>query len=342
MDKFDQQSIVIKRIKKGGHAHHGGAWKVALADFAMAMMALFLILWLINSSNEEEIAAVAGYFNDPAAYEDGKKVPSKWVIDLGGSPSVQNNVATSQTVDPTQVLQAEEIESAAEAIEQARLESMEAEFKEKINESATLSPYKDQLKVDITSEGLRIQIVDKTNRPMFDPGSSRLKYYAEDILYELAPILVSVPNRVSITGHTDSSGSSNVWDAGNWELSASRANAARRALGDAGLPEPKIAQVVGMGDKAHFNIEDPTDPINRRIAIVVLNKRSDKAIASRAGGYNADKDAQDVEGDLGQADKERDEAVSKTGSLLQELQERSKDTKQYDQPPPDVQDDAFW
>ena len=342
MDKFDQQSIVIKRIKKGGHAHHGGAWKVALADFAMAMMALFLILWLINSSNEEEIAAVAGYFNDPAAYEDGKKVPSKWVIDLGGSPSVQNNVATSQTVDPTQVLQAEEIESAAEAIEQARLESMEAQFKEKINDSATLSPYKDQLKVDITSEGLRIQIVDKTNRPMFDPGSSRLKYYAEDILYELAPILVSVPNRVSITGHTDSSGSANVWDAGNWELSASRANAARRALGDAGLPELKIAQVVGMGDKAHFNIAEPTDPINRRIAIVVLNKRSDKAIASRAGGYNADKDKQDIEGDLGEADQERDEAVSKTGSLLQELQERSEETKQYDQPPPDVQDDAFW
>ena len=333
---------MIKRVKKGAHAHHGGAWKVALADFAMAMMALFLILWLINSSNEEEIAAVAGYFNDPAAYEDGKKVPSKWIIDLGGSPSVQNNVATSQTVDPTQVLQAEEIESAAEAIEQARLESMEAEFQEKINDSATLSPYKDQVKVDITSEGLRIQIVDKTNRPMFDPGSSRLKYYAEDILYELAPILGAVPNRVSITGHTDSSGNSNVWDAGNWELSASRANAARRALGDAGLPEVKIAQVVGMGDKAHFNIEDPSDPINRRIAIVVLNKRTDKAIASRAGGYDADKDAQDSEGDLGEVDKERDEAVSKTGSILQELQERSKDTKQYDQAPPDVQDDAFW
>jgi chemotaxis protein MotB len=342
MDKFDQQNIIIKRVKKGGHAHHGGAWKVALADFAMAMMALFLILWLINSSNEEEIAAVAGYFNDPAAYEDGKKVPSKWVIDLGGSPSVQNNVATSETVDPTQVLQAEEIEQAAEAIEQARLESMEAEFKEKIQDSATLSPYKDQLKVDITSEGLRITIVDKTNRPMFDPGSARLKYYAEDILYELAPILASVPNRVSITGHTDSSGASNVWDAGNWELSASRANAARRALGDAGLPEEKVAQVVGMGDKAHFNIEDPTDPINRRIAIVVLNKRTDKAIASRAGGYNAEKDAQSVEGDSGAVDDERDDAVRRTGSILQDLQERSEETKQYDETPPDVQDDAFW
>jgi len=342
MDKFDQQNIIIKRVKKAGHGHHGGAWKVALADFAMAMMALFLILWLINSSNEEEIAAVAGYFNDPAAYEDGKKVPSKWVIDLGGSPSVQNNVATSPTVDPTKVLQAEEIESAAEAIERARLESMEAEFEEKINDSATLNPYKDQLKVDITSEGLRIQIVDKTNRPMFDPGSSRLKYYAEDILYELAPILVSVPNRISITGHTDSSGAANVWDAGNWELSAGRANAARRALGDAGLPEAKVAQVVGMGDKAHFNIEDPTDPINRRIAIVVLNKRTERAIASRAGGYNADEDAQDVEGDTGQPDEARDQAVDKTGSILQELQQRSEETRQYDEPPPDIQDDAFW
>lgn len=330
MDKFEQHNVIIRRVKKGHSAHHGGAWKVAMADFAMAMMALFLILWLINSSNEEEIAKVAGYFNDPAAYEDGNKVPSKWVIDLGGSPSVQDNVAVSETVDPTKVLQAEEIESAAEAIEHARLESMEAEFQEKINQSATLSPYKDQLKVDITSEGLRVQIVDKTNRPMFDPGSARLKYYAEDILYELAPILGAVPNRISITGHTDSSGSSNAWDSGNWELSASRANAARRALGDAGLDEVKIAQVVGMGDKAHFNIDDPTSPINRRIAIVVLNKRTDKAIASRAGGFTEEGEKQD--------DTPREEAIKRTGTLLDELQQKS---EQYDTPP-DVKDEAFW
>lgn len=330
MDKFEQHNVIIRRVKKGHSAHHGGAWKVAMADFAMAMMALFLILWLINSSNEEEIAKVAGYFNDPAAYEDGNKVPSKWVIDLGGSPSVQDNVAVSETVDPTKVLQAEEIESAAEAIEHARLESMEAEFQEKINQSATLSPYKDQLKVDITSEGLRVQIVDKTNRPMFDPGSARLKYYAEDILYELAPILGAVPNRISITGHTDSSGSSNAWDSGNWELSASRANAARRALGDAGLDEVKIAQVVGMGDKAHFNIDDPTSPINRRIAIVVLNKRTDKAIASRAGGFTEEGEKQD--------DAPREEAIKRTGTLLDELQQKS---EQYDTPP-DVKDEAFW
>lgn len=336
MDKFEQHNVIIKRVKKGSHGHHGGAWKVALADFAMAMMALFLILWLINSSNQEEIEAVAGYFNDPAAYEDGKKVPSKWVIDLGGSPSVQNNVATSQTVDPTKVLQAEEIESAAEAIEKSRLEAMESEFQQKIDASSTLSPYKDQLKVDITSEGLRVQIVDKTNRPMFAPGSARLKYYAEDILYELAPILAAVPNRISITGHTDSSGSKNAWDAGNWELSAGRANAARRALGDAGLEEVKIAQVVGMGDKAHFNIEEPSAPINRRIAIVVLNKRMDKAIASRAGGFGE-------EGDTGKEDAERDDAIKRTGSILDDLQKRREgEANQYDAPPPDLEDDAFW
>lgn len=336
MDKFDTQNIIIRRIKKGHHGHHGGAWKVALADFAMAMMALFLILWLINSSNEEEIAAVAGYFNDPAAYEDGKKVPSKWVIDLGGSPSVQSNVAVSETVDPTKVLQAEEIESAAEAIEKARLEEMQSDFQEKINQSATLSPYKDQLKVDITSEGLRIQIVDKTNRPMFDPGSARLKYYAEDILYELAPILSSVPNRVSITGHTDSSGAANPWDPGNWELSAGRANSARRTLSDAGLEEDKIAQVVGMGDKAHFNIDNPTDPINRRIAIVVLNKRTDKAIASRAGGYG-----QDQEG-TAKPDEEQESSIKRSGSLLDELQQQREDENNAYDAPPDVQDEAFW
>ncbi|EAT12310.1 flagellar motor protein MotB [Bermanella marisrubri] len=336
MDKFDQQQIIIKRVKKGGHGHHGGAWKVALADFAMAMMALFLILWLINSSNQEEIEAVAGYFNDPAAYEDGNKVPSKWVIDLGGSPSVQDNVAVSETVDPTKVLQAEEIESAAEAIERARLESLQSEVMDKINASATLTPYKDQLKVDITREGLRIQIVDKTNRPMFNPGSSRLKYYAEDILYEMAPILQAVPNRISITGHTDSSGSANPWDTGNWELSAGRANAARRALADAGLDSEKIAQVVGMGDKAHFNIEDPTDPVNRRIAIVVLNKRTEQAIQSRAGGYIQEAGAAVKE-------EERDEAIGRTGTILEELQQRREsENNPYDSPPPDVDEEAFW
>ncbi|MEY8205999.1 MAG: flagellar motor protein MotB [Bermanella sp.] len=335
MDKFEQRNVVIKRVKKGHEAHHGGAWKVAMADFAMAMMALFLILWLINSSNEEEIAKVAGYFQDPQSAEDGNKVPSPWVIDLGGSPAVQDNVAESQTIDPTKILQAEQIESAAEAIERARLETMEAEFKQQIDASSTLSPYRDQIKVDITSEGVRIQIVDKTNRPMFDPGSARLKYYAEDILYEMAPIFSAVPNRISITGHTDSSGRKSAWATGNWELSASRANAARRALGDAGLEEAKIAQVVGMGDKAHFNITEPESAINRRIAIVVLNKRTDNAIASRAGGYIE-------EGSQGEADVEREGAVKQSGSILDDLQrQRDDESNQYDAPP-DVEDEAFW
>ncbi len=335
MDKFEQRNVVIKRVKKGHEAYHGGAWKVAMADFAMAMMALFLILWLINSSNEEEIAKVAGYFNDPQSAEEGSKTNSQWVIDLGGSPAVQDNVAESQTIDPTKILQAEEIESAAEAIERARLETMEAEFQQQIDASSTLSPYRDQIKVDITSEGVRIQIVDKTNRPMFDPGSARLKYYAEDILYEMAPIFGAVPNRISITGHTDSSGGKSAWAAGNWELSASRANSARRALGDAGLSEDKIAQVVGMGDKAHFNIAEPESAINRRIAIVVLNKRTDKAIASRAGGYIE-------EGNLGDADADRDTAINRSGSILDDLQkQRDDETNQYDAPP-DVEDEAFW
>jgi len=248
---------------------------------------------------------------------------------------VQDNVAISETIDPTKILQAEEIESAAEAIERSRLKSMEAEFKKQIDASSTLSPYKDQIKVDITNEGVRIQIVDKTNRPMFDPGSARLKYYAEDILYEMAPIFGAVPNRISITGHTDSSGGQSAWVAGNWELSASRANAARRALGDAGLSEDKIAQVVGMGDKAHFDISEPASPINRRIAIVVLNKRTDRAIASRAGGYIK-------EGDAGQEDSKRARAINKTGSILDQLQQsRDNETNQYDTPP-NVDDEAFW
>ena len=130
MENLGQAQIIIKRVKKAKHEDHGGAWKVAMADFAIAMMALFIVLWLTNSSNEEERQAIAGYFQDPQAYEDGKRVPSAYVIDLGGTPTTADNTAISETLDPEQMLQAEEIESLAEAIERKRLEQLKAEIEE--------------------------------------------------------------------------------------------------------------------------------------------------------------------------------------------------------------------
>lgn len=334
------QNIVVRRVKKGKHEDHGGAWKVAMADFALAMMALFLVLWVINSSNEQERAAISGYFQDPLAYEEGNKVPSAYVIDLGGSPSTADNVAVSETIDPEKMLQAEEIENLAEAIEQRRMEQMKAQIETKIEASPTLSPFKNQLLLDITTEGLRLQIVDQTKRPMFDPGSAQLKYYSEDILWELAPMMATLDHRLSISGHTDSSKIAGVRDEDdvNWSLSSMRADSARRALMEAGVPKVQIAQVIGMGDTAPLKADEPDNPVNRRISITMLNKKSDESIRGRAGGA----DVEFVNDGAEAPDKDqREPAINRAGSLLDELsKQRESQNNSYDNPP--NKEEIFW
>lgn len=334
------QNIIVRRYKKGKHEDHGGAWKVAMADFALAMMALFLVLWVINSSNEQQLASISGYFQDPLAYEEGKKVPSKYVIDLGGSPSQADNIATSESIDPEKILQADEIESLADAIEQKRLEELKAQIEQRIDASPTLSPFKNQLLLDITTEGLRLQIVDQTNRPMFDPGSANLKYYSEDILWEMAPMLATLDHRLSITGHTDSSrlGGQRDEEDLNWALSSLRADAARRALMEAGVPKEQIAQVIGMGDTAPLIPDDPSASVNRRIAIVMLNRTSEHNVLERSG-TKADvefiNDAPPPPSDA------RKPVLNKTGSLIEKLQqERERVDNSYDNPP--NKGEVFW
>lgn len=313
MENLASPVIIIRRPKKVHAEEHGGAWKVAMADFAIAMMALFIVLWLTNTSNEQERQAIAGYFQDPKAYEEGKKVPSPYIIDFGGSPTVANNIAQSETIDPDHILQAEEIESMAEALEQKRLEKLKQEIETKINASPTLSPFKDQITLDITTEGLRIQITDKTKRPMFNPGSAELKYYSEDILYELAPMLSSLEHKLSITGHTDSDrqNKQRPEDDINWSLSASRADAARRALMEAGVRKKQIAQVIGMADKAPFIADDPFSEVNRRIAITILNQNVEDMIESRA----AEKGDEKIE----QTPAPEKIVINRTGTLEQSL-----------------------
>ena len=160
-----------------------------------------------------------------------------------------------------------------------RLDKLMQRLKEQIENSPALREFKDQLLIDITSEGLRIQIVDKKGRPMFDIGSSRLKWYTKNILDEIAKTINEVPNHVSITGHTDARRySSESADYTNWELSADRANAARRELLNGGLDKQKFGRVVGLASSVLFDKQDPYDPINRRISIIVLNKATEKAI----------------------------------------------------------------
>lgn len=339
------KNIVIRRIKKGKHGHHGGAWKVAMADFALAMMALFLVLWIISNSDETQRAAISGYFQDPLAYEEGRKVPSRYVIDLGGSPSQADNVAESEVIDPEKILQAEEIESMAEAIERQRLENKKAQIEERINASPTLSPFKDQLLLDITTEGLRLQIVDKTNRPMFDTGSARLKYYSEDILWELAPLMASMDNRLSISGHTDAARMGGLDDSedANWSLSAMRADSARRALMEAGVPKTQIAQVIGMGDTAPLDANDPYAAVNRRISITLLNIRSEASVRKRGAEPEVEfinGGEADAGGEAGTADP-REPVINRSGSMLERLrQQREARDNPYDNPP--NEEEAFW
>jgi chemotaxis protein MotB len=344
VENLGQQNIIIRRIKKVRHEDHGGAWKVAMADFAIAMMALFIVLWLTNSSNEEEREAIAGYFQDPMAYEDGKRIPSAYVIDLGGTPTTADNAAVSETLDPEKILQAEEIESLAEAIERKRLEQLKAEIEAKIEASPTLSPFKNQMTLDITTEGLRIQIVDQTKRPMFNAGSAVLKYYSEDILYELAPMLMTVDNPLSITGHTDADAYalSNPEDDVNWELSAKRANSARRALMEAGIEKSQIAQILGMGDTAPLDIENPESDINRRIAIVLLNQKAQEGVESRSGSNGSGvKFINEGEGAGGENQDARQPVINTSGSLIKKLKEdRERIDNSYDAPP--NQEESFW
>ncbi|RBW48374.1 flagellar motor protein MotB [Marinobacter sp. F3R11] len=275
---MEQQPIIIKRKKVVAGGHHGGSWKVAFADFATAMMAFFLVLWLTATASPEQKKAVEGYFRDPVGFTDGG---SPNPVDLEGSASVINEA--SMDVDPSQIpISDNVVDALSETLEQRRMNELFQELKQRIEENETLQEFKDQLLIDITDEGLRIQIVDRSGRPMFDSGKAELKYYSQEILFELAKTLGTVDNRLSITGHTDATPFGGRPGYTNWELSADRANTARRALVAGGVSARQIARVVGLSDSVLFNQSEPTAPVNRRISIIVLNKKTVNSIQSSA------------------------------------------------------------
>jgi len=274
----EEQPIIIKRKKVIAAGHHGGSWKVAFADFATAMMAFFLVLWLTATASPEQKQAVEGYFKDPVGFmEGGASSP----VDLGGSASVINEAARDIDSNPVQI-QDEVVDQLADTLEQRRMQQLFQDLQERIEQNDTLQEFKDQLLIDITDEGLRIQIVDRSNRPMFDSGRAELKYYSQDILFELANTLGSVNNKLSLTGHTDSTPFRGRPGYTNWELSSDRANTARRALVAGGVRMEQIARVVGLSDSVLFDKENPMAPVNRRISIIVLNKKAADSIESDA------------------------------------------------------------
>ncbi len=276
---MEEQPIIIKRKKVVAGGHHGGSWKVAFADFATAMMAFFLVLWLTATASPEQIKAVEGYFRDPVGFTDGG---SPNPVDLGGSASVVNEASQDVASSDIQI-EDEVVDELSETLEQRRMKELFQELKERIEQNQTLQEFKDQLLIDITDEGLRIQIVDRSGRPMFDSGRAELKYYSQDILFELAKTLGTVDNKLSLTGHTDATPFKGRPGYTNWELSADRANTARRALVAGGVRSEQIGRVVGLSDSVMFDKADPTAPVNRRISIIVLNKKAAQGIQDNAG-----------------------------------------------------------
>jgi len=279
--------IIIKRVKKNAHDFHGGSWKVAFADFATAMMAFFLLLWLMGNTSEAERDAISGYFNDPAGVANqAGATPS--IIGEGGADSAVIEIEAPKVVLNESEAEAElnekQIASLAEQQELLQLEMLKDELQELVATSDVFKEFKEQVYIDITPSGLRIQIVDKDKRPMFDSASAELKYYSRTILKGLASVLSQVPNKLSITGHTDATPFTERDDYGNWELSADRANAARRILNDSGVRESKIARVEGFSSSILFKQDEPYAPINRRIAIIVLKRSAAEEIENQVLG----------------------------------------------------------
>ena len=283
-------TVIVRRVKKvQGGGHHGGSWKVAYADFVTAMMAFFMVLWLMAATTKPERAAISEYFRNPSPLAGSSSTPAPGMAGPGGASTSMiklggaTDVSRGNSNDPFQNQQ-EAVPTPVQERERdkQRLEALKQELQEAISKSQALEPFKDQLLLDITPEGLRIQIVDKQNRPMFDLGSARLMPYTQTILVELSRYINQVPNHISLTGHTDTTAYSTQVGYGNWELSADRANAARRALLEGGMDPAKVARVVGLSSSVLFDKSNPQNPINRRISIVVMSQEAEAAALNQA------------------------------------------------------------
>jgi chemotaxis protein MotB len=284
--------IIVKRIKKGGGGHHGGAWKIAYADFVTAMMAFFLLMWLLGSTTKGDLEGIADYFKTPlkVAMQGGSgSGDSSSVIKGGGADLTRKSgqIKKGETEAEKKSYNLKAAQAELERREAEKLKQLKKSLEQAIEANPTLKQFKRQLLIDITSEGLRIQIVDEQNRPMFNLASAELQSYTKIILREIGAVLNDVQNRVSLSGHTDAVQYSNAGRGySNWELSADRANASRRELIAGGMDEKKMLRVVGLASSVPFNNAAPNDPVNRRISIIVMNKRTEEAVTKEAAGVN--------------------------------------------------------
>ncbi|MCB1949186.1 MAG: flagellar motor protein MotB [Burkholderiales bacterium] len=284
VEDLSQRPIVIKRIKKVAGGHHGGAWKIAYADFVTAMMAFFLLMWLLGSASQGDLEGISEYFRTPlkVAMFGGSSVGDASSVIKGGGTDLSRSsgqVKKGETIVEKEILDLKAAQAERERLELQRLNQLKINLEKAIDANPLLIRFKNQLLLDITSEGLRIQIVDEQNRPMFASGRAELQPYTKVILHEIGKMLNDVSNKISLSGHTDATPFP-TGDKGysNWELSADRANASRRELITGGMDADKMLRVVGLSSAVLFDKENPFNPINRRISIIVMNEKAENAI----------------------------------------------------------------
>jgi chemotaxis protein MotB len=281
--------IIIKRIKKVAAGHHGGAWKVAYADFVTAMMAFFLLMWLLNVTTPEQKKGIAEFFTPTIGIKDAKGIG----FHGGLKPSPEGQSRTNLTekgivvgqVKQGPVAAAPEADAAhpdpnAESTSNAdkaqensedgeQFKVTGEEVKQALEQNPEIKSYKDDVLVEDTPEGLKIDMIDDQKQPMFIPGGATLTDMGKKVLDSMANIISKTPNNIIITGNTDASGSTNNPQYTNWELSADRANAARRFLGATQLESDRVVKVIGLADRELLTPQEPTSPRNRRITIIL-------------------------------------------------------------------------
>ncbi len=278
------QPIIIKRVKKGGgHGHHGGAWKIAYADFVTAMMAFFLLMWLLGSTTKGDLQGIADHFNTPlkVALSGGSGSGDSSSIIKGGGEDLTRTVGQVKRGDVEQTHRNVNLQAMPADAQRAEAQAkrVKAKVEEAIERNPKLRELRSQVRMEVTTEGLRIQIVDDQNRPMFDSGAAVVKPYMRELLGEIARVLNEVDSRITLTGHTDAapfSGGERGYS--NWELSADRANASRRELIAAGIDERKVLRVVGLAAVMPLDAAAPNAPINRRISILVMNRSAEQRL----------------------------------------------------------------
>ena len=291
LDEKKPKPIIIKRIKRRKHgAAHGGAWKIAYADFVTAMMAFFLLMWLLGSTSKGDLQGIASYFSNPVKVSlmGGDGAGNSNSIITGGGPRLESSHGNMGVKGQTRLTG----RANSELEERRKLQEVKKKIVALMNKRPALSEYKNQIKLEMTKDGLQIDIMDDQKRPMFDMGQAVVKPYMREILQEIGAGLKEVENLISLTGHTDATQySSGIRGYSNWELSADRANASRKELVTGGMPQNKLKRIVGMAETNLLDSENPGNPINRRISVLVLTQEAASRLLGDGNNFTRQKEA---------------------------------------------------